>query len=153
MQKIIRTIGTNADFQHLVTLLDAELRQRDGDEHAFYAQFNQSVFLQHVVLLYDGDDALGCGALKPYSPGTVEVKRMFVKDAHRGKGMATTILQELEAWAVEEGFDTCVLETGIKQPEAIALYTKHGYDVIANYDQYAEVGNSVCFSKKIGMRV
>ncbi|MDQ2692245.1 MAG: GNAT family N-acetyltransferase, partial [Chloroflexota bacterium] len=91
----------------------------------------------------------GCGAIKEYSPGVVEVKRMYTSPESRGKGVATNVLSELEAWAGELSYGTCILETGKKQPEAIRLYQKNGYKVIPNYGQYAEVENSLCFEKII----
>jgi GNAT superfamily N-acetyltransferase len=74
---------------------------------------------------------------------------MFVRLENRGQRIAAQILTELEAWASESGFTACVLETGFKQPEAIALYRRSGYEVIPNYGQYSDVGNSVCMRKEI----
>ncbi len=67
----------------------------------------------------------------------------------RGKGIASKILAELEIWATELFYEKCILETGKKQPEAIALYKKNGYNIIPNYGQYAGVENSLCFEKEI----
>lgn len=122
MITIIRTNSENSDFQTLVVSLDAELQIRDGAEHSFYAQFNKIDNLSEVIVAYLDEIAVGCGAIKPYSDQTVEVKRMFVKLENRGKGMAGKILAELETWAKELNFVECILETGFKQPEAIALY-------------------------------
>ena len=72
---------------------------------------------------------------------------MFVPFEHRGRGIAKEIIKELESWAVELSFKRCILETGLKQPEAIALYTKSGYNSIPNYGQYQGMYNSVCFEK------
>ena len=149
MISLIRTNSNNADFKELVALLDAELQIRDGSEHSFYAQFNTIDSLRHVVVAYFDEIAVGCGAIKPYSGQTAEVKRMFVRPENRGKGAAGKILRELETWAKEQDFDECILETGFKQPEAIALYKKSGYEVIPNYGQYAAVENSVCMRKLI----
>jgi len=55
----------------------------------------------------------------------------------------------LEHWAVELGYKKCVLETGKRQPDAIALYTKQGYESIPNYGQYMGMENSVCFEKEL----
>jgi len=74
---------------------------------------------------------------------------MFVAPNERGKGIASTILRELEKWAAEQHFTGCILETGLRQPEAIALYSKNGYRPISNYGQYKGVSNSVCFLKKL----
>lgn len=149
MIEIKRTDSDNADFQALVRELDKELAIRDGDEHSFYAQYNKIDAIKHVVLAYENGDAVGCGAIKEYSAGVMEVKRMFVPLEQRGKGIAVLVLAELEAWAREIGAGNCILETGIKQPEAIRLYEKSGYRRIENYGQYAGVENSICFEKKL----
>ncbi len=147
MIQLIRTDSDNADFHELVAALDADLRIRDGDDHAFYAQFNKIDRIRHVILAYINEQPVGCGAIKAYSPTCMEVKRMYVPPAQRGKGIASAILSALEEWAKEMGNNSCVLETGKQQPEAIALYHKNGYRVIPNYGQYEGVDNSVCFEK------
>jgi len=149
MINLLRTDSENADFRELVTLLDADLAIRDGAEHSFYAQFNKVDAIRHVIVAYDYEKAVGCGAFKEFENGVAEIKRMYVREAERGKGIAGKILAELENWAKESDFTECVLETGIKQPEAIALYRKSGYEIIPNYGQYAGVENSICMKKFI----
>ena len=145
-----RTDSSDLDFQKLVAELDADLAIRDGEDHAFYAQFNKIDQIKNVVLVFFDKKAVGCGAFKKYSETTVEVKRMFTKPENRGKRIASNVLRALENWAAELGFDHCVLETGIHQPEAIALYLKNGYAITPNFGQYAGVETSVCFAKIIG---
>ncbi len=135
--KIIRTDSSHQDFQWLVVLLDKDLKIRDGDEHEFYAQYNKIDHLKNVVVAFVEEKAVGCGAFKPYSDDIAEIKRMYVKPELRGQRIAQNILTELEAWAVELGFSIAVLETGLKQPEAIRLYERCGYGKIENYGQYA----------------
>jgi len=149
MIKIIRTDSHNPGFITLVKELDADLAIRDGDEHPFYAQFNKIDKIKYVVVAYDDDQPIGCGAIKEYAPNTMEVKRMYSSSGGRRKGVATKVLTELETWAAELSYDKCILETGIKQPEAIALYKKNGYQSIPNYGQYAGIKNSVCFEKVV----
>lgn len=146
----IRTASDNQDFQRLVKELDADLKIRDGDEYAFFAQFNKTDLIKHVVVAYQNNIAVGCGAFKAFTENTVEIKRMYVPLALRGNGIASLVLHELENWAAEIGINKCVLETGIKQPEAIRLYSKNGYTLIPNFGQYAGVESSVCFEKQIG---
>ena len=74
---------------------------------------------------------------------------MFVDPSQRGKGIASLVLNELEAWAVSLSCNKCVLETGRDQPDAVALYEKNGYQLIPNYGQYIGVENSLCFEKKL----
>ena len=145
--ELARTDSSNPDFQKLVAQLDAELAVRDGDDHAFYDQFNKIDSIKHVILAIENGVAVGCGAFKPFPENSVEVKRMFVPLEMRGRGIASAILGGLEKWALELGFEKCVLETGKKQPEAIALYLKNGYRVVPNFGQYVGVENSVCFEK------
>jgi putative acetyltransferase len=147
MLTLIRTDSEDADFTTLVKLLDADLAIRDGEEHAFYDQFNKVTAIKHVIVAYDGDTPVGCGAIKHLADDAMEVKRMYVPEDRRGKGIAGEILVALEHWADELGYAKCLLETGTRQPEAIALYKKSGYSIILNYGQYAGVENSVCFEK------
>jgi putative acetyltransferase len=148
MDKFKKTTSKNPDFTNLVVLLDADLKIRDGDDHEFYAQINQTAILKNVIVYYINDMAVGCGAFREMDSQTVEIKRMFVNPDFRGKGNASKILSELELWAKELNFTQIILETGINQPEAIALYKKSGYLITKNYGQYIGVENSV-YMKKI----
>ncbi|HLA96061.1 MAG TPA: GNAT family N-acetyltransferase [Pyrinomonadaceae bacterium] len=149
MIEIVRTDEKDVGFLSLVALLDAELRIRDGEEHSFYAQFNKPVGLTGVVTAHLDGESVGCGAFKKFDKNTAEIKRMFVKPEARGNRIAAEILADLEMWAKEAGLSECVLETGFKQPEAIALYKRSGYEVIPNYGQYVGVENSVCMRKAL----
>ena len=142
-----RTNSDNPDFQKLVVVLDAYLRILDGDDHLFYAQLNKTDSIKHVIVVYQNGEPIGCGAIRHYSEDTVEVKRMYVLENQRGKGIASTILNELENWAKELSYKKCILETGKKQVEAIKLYHKAGYTLIENYGQYKNMESSVCFEK------
>jgi len=149
MIRIIRTDSDNPDFIELVKYLDVDLAERDGDDHAFYAQFNKTDKIKCAVVAYENDKPVGCGAIRQHAQGTMEVKRMYTLPEARGKGIATKVLIELERWATELSAKACILETGKRQPEAIGLYKKNGYKMIPNYGQYAEMENSVCFEKKL----
>lgn len=144
---ILRTDSSNKDFVALVKLLDADLAIRDGEDHAFYDQFNKIDKIKNAMVLYENNRAVACGAIKEYEKEIVEVKRMYVLPEFRGQGKASLILTELEQWARELGYSKCILETGKKQPEAITLYKKNNYHIIPNYGQYKEIENSVCFKK------
>jgi GNAT superfamily N-acetyltransferase len=145
----IRTTSSHADFKNLVVLLDEFLKITDGDDHAFYDQYNKVDAIKNVVVVYFNNKPVGCGAFKEYDSKTVEIKRMFVCDAFRGKGIASVILSELELWAKENKYSQCILETGIRQTSAVALYLRSGYEVIPNYGQYENVADSVCMKKNI----
>jgi putative acetyltransferase len=149
MITIKRTNSDDSNFQELVKLLDLELQERDGEEHLFYATLNKTNTLNYVIVAYDQDEVIGCGALRAYSNDVMEVKRMFVPLHKRGQGIASTILSALEIWCRELGIKKCILETGKNQPEAIALYKKNLYTIIPNFGKYEGVENSVCFEKEL----
>jgi GNAT superfamily N-acetyltransferase len=144
-----RTTSDNADFKNLVTLLDQDLKIRDGDEHSFYAQYNKIENIRNAIICYVENKPIGCGAFKEYDINKVEIKRMFVLPDYRGQGIGFAILTELELWATELNYQESILETGKKQPEAIKLYQKAGYSIIKNYGQYENIENSVCMIKAI----
>ncbi|RYY70437.1 MAG: GNAT family N-acetyltransferase [Chitinophagaceae bacterium] len=150
MMTFKKTNSGDTDFQSLVVLLDADLAIRDGDDHAFYDQFNKIANINHVLVCYEHDKAIACGAFKPYDEQTVEIKRMFVLPEQRNKSVGHKVLQQLENWARELSYNSCILETGVNQPEAIRLYQKAGYEIIKNYGQYENVENSVCMKKMLG---
>lgn len=147
--QIIRTDSGNPDFVKLVAFLDAELTIADGDDHEFYSGYNKIDQIRHVVLVKNGDQALGCGSIKEFEPGIMEIKRMYVLPDFRGRGLASMILANLESWARELSVHTCILETGKRQPEAIQLYKKNNYQQRPNYGQYEGIENSLCFEKRL----
>ena len=149
MYSIKRTNSDNLDFQKLVFELDKDLAIKNGETNDFFAQYNKIDLIKNVIVAYEADQPVGCGAMKEYEEGIMEIKRMFVPIEKRGKGIAGKILTELQVWAKELGYKKCVLETGDKMIEAISLYKKNNFCIIKNYGQYAEVENSVCFEKVI----
>ena len=149
MIQIVKTDSSSPDFQNLVAMLDADLAIRDGDDHAFYAQFNKTDKIKYVVLVYSDNMAIACGAIREWATGIMEVKRMFVHPDFRRNGFAQIVIKNLESWASELGYHKCILETGKNQPEAIQLYQKIGFQIIPNYGQYVNIENSVCMQKNV----
>lgn len=149
MLTFLRTNSTHQDFISLVRHLDIELATIDGDEHSFYVLYNKIDKINHVIIAYENELPIACGAIKQFSENTMEVKRMYILAPYRGKGTASGVLIQLEKWAAEMNYSHCILETGIRQPDAIRLYGKNGYLPIPNYGQYAGVENGRCFEKAL----
>jgi putative acetyltransferase len=144
--KLLKTNSNHLDFQKLTQLFDAYLVEIDGDEKDFFAQYNQ-IYIDNVIVCYEDEIAVGCGAFKEYEPTVAEIKRMFVSPEKRGKGIASTVLNALEIWAKENDFQHAILETSNQLTNAISLYQKRGYEIIPNYGQYIDVESSVCMKK------
>ena len=149
MTTLKRTNSSDPDFLKLVKLLDADLLAMYGDEMDFYKEFNTVEEIKHVIVAYHNNNPAGCGAFKQYAPGVMEVKRIFVDPAYRGKGIAEKVMTALEDWAAELAVKQMILETGDLQQAAVALYEKIGYKLVDNYGQYSGAPSSICFSKFI----
>ncbi|MEP6683276.1 MAG: GNAT family N-acetyltransferase [Parafilimonas sp.] len=147
--KVVRTSAEHPDFIYLVSLLDHELWVELQEDQATYDQYNKVPDIKTAIIIYDEEKPIAIGCFKQHDDITVEIKRMFVDKSYRGKGLSKMVLNELEKWAIEEGFQYSILETSVHFTVAKNLYTQAGYFVIDNYDQYAGLEESVCMKKKI----
>ena len=146
---IKRTTANDKDFQWLIKQLDNELWNELKEDQATYDQYNKVPDINTAVVVYVNDKPIASGCFKKYNADTVEIKRMFVEKPFRGKGISKTVLTELECWATESGFKNAILETSIHFKAATTLYKNAGYKVIPNYDQYADLEESVCMKKEL----
>ena len=145
--KLLRTDNGHPFFMLLIKQLDADLLHRYPDIQAQYTPHNTIAKDTPVVIGLANDQPVGCGCFKKLDEETIEIKRMFVIPAYRGRQIAGTILTELEKWAKEISFSRAVLELADRQPEAFHLYKKIGYTVIENYGPYVGMKNSICMCK------
>ncbi len=149
MINIVLTNSLNEDFKSLISQLDDELNKRYGELQKEYDKHNIIEFNENVVIGYYENIPVACGCIKEYDAETVEIKRMFVNKDYRGRGISKAILNKLENIAFEKGYTKTILETGVKQLEAIGLYSKQGYKKIENYGQYAGMESSICMLKPL----
>ena len=136
--------------QPLLDELDEDLTRRYGSDeevHAAPAEFEPPHGL-FVLAVIDGE-AVACGGFRPLRPGIAEVKRMYVRPAARGTGMARRLLAHLESRAEQVGHAQLWLETGTKQPEAMQLYESSGYTPIPAFGQFADSPLSRCYAKRL----
>jgi putative acetyltransferase len=138
--------------QSLIEALNAELSERYPEPDANHFELESAeVDDGHgtfLVAMLDGEPA-GCGAVRVLEPGIAEIKRMYVPHGMRGRGIATALLAALEIAAHELNVRRLVLETGARQPEAIALYRRAGFDFIAPFGAYVGSPLSVCMGKDL----
>ncbi|NUT49884.1 MAG: GNAT family N-acetyltransferase [Saccharothrix sp.] len=112
--------------------------------------------LGHFVVGYVDGVPVACGGWRahdvaddPLRPGDAEMKRVYVAETLRGRGLARIVLAALEEAAREAGRKRMVLETGARQPEAIGLYQANGYARIDNFGVYRHHPESLCFAKDL----
>jgi hydroxymethylpyrimidine/phosphomethylpyrimidine kinase len=102
------------------------------------------------LVAWQAGEPVGCGGWRRLAgTDTVEIKRMYVPPASRGRGLARLILAELERTAAAAGARQVLLETGIEQPEAITLYTSSGYQPAPGFGHYAGRPKSRSFGKTL----
>lgn len=137
------------DFKELDAMLDEDYYERFGQIALEYRRFNTLEGMVGFVVAYDGRRPVGCGCIRPITPETAELKRIFVCKDYRRKGLAGKIVASCEEMARQNGFQRMHLQTGAVMNEAIALYQKQGYEMIENYGEFAGDENSVCMAKEL----
>ena len=146
-----------ADRPDVVRLIE----ELDGYQKPLYPEESHhgisidALLRPNVIFAVARDDveAIGCGAFviehDSKEQGWGELKRMYVRPSHRGRGVARAVLAFLEAQAIERGARTARLETGIRQPEALRLYEAAGYVRRGPFGRYAPDPNSVFMEKRL----
>jgi putative acetyltransferase len=138
--------ATDPEIVALVIAQQQELRAADGGLDGQVTVTQDDVSYLAVVV---DRRAVACGALQALAPGTAELKRMYVRPAYRGRGIARHLLAALEEVALQAGYAQLQLETGTYLPAAIGLYRSSGYEPIATYGEYVRNPHSVCFAKRL----
>jgi N-acetylglutamate synthase-like GNAT family acetyltransferase len=138
----------SADARALIAELDAALAAICGDSGS--GSFDpadvrgpRSVF---IVARDGGEEAVGCGALRPLAPGVAELKRMYAKP---GSGAGVHLLGALEARAAAFGYQEVWLSTRRVNLKALAFYARNGFEAVDSYGRYAEREESVCLGKRL----
>lgn len=151
--KILVTDAANLDFIRLTKELDENLNgisaDRPEEERTKYASFNELLGITRAFVLYDKEVAIGCAAFKKYAMDTVEVKRVFISEKYRGKGLSKMLLSELEMQVRKEGFSRLILETGKNNRAAVSMYKAINYREIGNFPPYTDMEDSICLSKDL----
>jgi putative acetyltransferase len=138
--------------QRLISALNAELEARYPEEGANFFRLDSEEVSEGrgaFLVAYLADKPVGCGAVRMIEPGLAEIKRMYVDPSIRGRRVGRQIVDALEAHARQLGAKRIVLETGPRQPDAIALYAHTGFDEIPLYGEYIGSQFSVCMAKDL----
>jgi len=150
---IVRTELTAEVSRTLIEALNAELSgayPEPGATHFGLAPEEVSGRRGAFLVVYADGIPVGCGAVRLVDPETGELKRMYMSPTVRGKGLGRKLVAALENEARSLGAKRLILETGIRQAAAIALYRKCGFESIPLYGEYlASPDTSLCLGKTI----
>ena len=144
-----RTNGSNLDFIENSKLLDMYLDRRVGKEidRKKYSKYNQLDEIGEAIVVYEGEKAIGGGAIRRYNDTDVELKRVFVHMEYQGRGIGTKLVSLLLDWARELEYERVILETGELLAESCTVYRKLGFTKIPNYGPYVNMPESLCMEK------
>ncbi len=149
---LTRALLDSPAAQALIQALNRELDHRYPEEGANHFRLDPEEVAEgrggFFIAWHSGQPA-GCGAVRLLDAATVEVKRMYVCEALRGRGIATRLLARLVAEARQLGATRMVLETGERQFESVALYRRAGFVEIARYGEYVDSPLSLCMGRTL----
>jgi GNAT superfamily N-acetyltransferase len=140
------------DARALVAALDAESMARYPNPEDNFLELSPAEVAPGAgvfLIARWGGRPVGCGAVRLDEGDAAEIKRMYVVPDGRGRGLAGRILRALEDHARSLGARRLVLETGARQPEAIAVYTRAGFVPIPRFGKYTDAPASLCFGKSL----
>lgn len=145
------TDTVSPDFILLCGELDHSLNAQVGGEEnrSEYIKHNQLKDIKDVIVVYDNDIPVGCASFKRFDEECAEVKRVFLREDYRGKGISKKIMELIETYAKEKGFQYLIVETGKHMTTAVNLYQSIGFQTIPNYGPYKDMAGSVCMKKQI----
>lgn len=151
--RVVHAALTDAASQALIAALNAELSAMYPEPGANHFKLDPEETAKGrgaFLVVYRGELAVGCGAVRLLDAETGELKRMYVLPAERGKGLGRLLVAELEAEAAALGVRRLLLETGTRQHAALALYHAAGFRPIPLYGEYLlSPGTSVCLGKEL----
>jgi GNAT superfamily N-acetyltransferase len=145
------SIESRAAYE-LISALNAELSHRypEPDANHFRLNVDEVAPGRGAFLIARSDNIpIGCAAIRRMDATTAEIKRMYVAPNHRGLGVGRELLKKIESVAHDLGVQRLVLETGIRQPESIALYKRCGFVAIPLFGEYVGSPLSVCMEKTL----
>lgn len=139
-------VSSDPELAALLAAEQRELREADGGlDGRVLRPLDDARYLVGVL----AGRAVACGAIQALDRETAEIRRMYVRPAHRGQGLARQLLGALEELALRSGHTVLRLEAASRLPGAIQLYLSSGYAEIPVYGEYVDNPYSICFEKRL----
>ena len=115
-----------------------------GEDQVYYTRYNESEDIEKVWVVFSDNLPVGCIAYRRKADGTGEVKRLYIKEENRGKGISKELLKMMEYHAKEQGCHTLFLDTRITLEPAVSLYRSYGFHIVFQQGLYIQMKKEIC---------
>lgn len=140
---IIPAKTTDESVLHLFSEHDDYMIDFLGDDKKYYARYSESENIEAVWVVVEDDISAGCIAYRKKEEGIGEVKRLFLEERYRGRGIAGELLKTVENYAKEQGCRKLFLDTRITLEPAVSLYRAFGFEVVFQQGLYVQMEKSI----------
>lgn len=147
--EIRQVTADSLDFRTLAAALDAYYFSLVGDIQLQYAEPNRPENMNALLVVYEAEMPIACGAWKAVDGKKAELKRIYVRPEYRRRGIATALIRALEEDAAATGRRKLILETAVDTASSHSLYFSLGYQLREYYGSPAGAENCLCFHKEI----
>lgn len=141
--KIIPAKTSDEGVRHLFSEHDDYMIDFLGDDKKYYTRYSENENIENVWVVVVDDIPAGCIAYRQKADGVGEVKRMFIKEEYRGRGIAKELLKTVEDHAKEQGCHTLFLDTRITLEPAVSLYRAFGFDIVFQQGLYIQMEKEI----------
>lgn len=114
-----------------------------GDDKLYYTRYNQNENIEKVWVVSSGNLPIGCIAYRKKADGAGEIKRLYIKEEYRGKGISKELLKTVECYAKEQGCHTLFLDTRITLEPAVSLYRSFGFSIVFQQGLYIQMEKTI----------
>ena len=130
---------TDETVLSLFSAYDDDMVDFLGDDQWCYTRYNGEENIEKVWVMSSDSFPIGCTAYRKKAEGVGEVKRLYLKKAHRGKGLSKALLKRVEDYAKEQGCHTLFLDTRITLEPAVSLYRSFGFSIVFQQGLYIQM--------------
>lgn len=110
-----------------------------GGDQVYYTRYSEKEMIEKVWAAFAGEHPIGCIAYRKKAEGTGEVKRLYIREEYRGRGISRQLLKTLEDHAREQGCRSLFFDTRITLEPAVSLYRSYGFDIVFQQGLYIQM--------------
>ena len=114
-----------------------------GDDKWCYTRYSENENIENVWVVYSDNFPIGCIAYRKKADGVGEVKRLYIRNEYRGKGISKALLKTVECYAKKQGCNTLFLDTRITLEPAVSIYRSYGFNIVFQQGLYIQMEKKI----------